>query len=92
MVIVEVFQPVDLKVTKLVDAPVWFEGDEFTYTIRVENIGNTAATAVVVVDKLPDGLRYVSSVSSQIPVTTQVKGQEITWNITQLLMEKSKPS
>jgi uncharacterized repeat protein (TIGR01451 family)/gliding motility-associated-like protein len=84
MVIVEVFQPVDLKVTKLVDAPVWFEGDEFTYTIRVENIGNTAATAVVVVDKLPDGLRYVSSGSSQIPVTTQVKGQEITWNITQL--------
>jgi uncharacterized repeat protein (TIGR01451 family)/gliding motility-associated-like protein len=84
MVIVKVFQPVDLSVTKLVEAPEWFEGDEFTYTIRVENIGMTAATAVVVTDKLPAGLRYVSSVSSQIPVTTQVSGQEITWNMTQL--------
>jgi uncharacterized repeat protein (TIGR01451 family)/gliding motility-associated-like protein len=84
MVIVEVFQPVDLRVTKLVEAPEWFEGDEFTYTIRVENAGKTAATAVVVTDKLPAGLRYVSSVSSQVSVTTQVSGQEITWNMTQL--------
>ena len=83
MVMVEVFQPVDLKVTKLVEAPEWFEGDEFTYTIRLENIGKTSASAVVLTDKLPEGLRYVSSVSSQIPVTTQVKGQEITWNMTQ---------
>jgi uncharacterized repeat protein (TIGR01451 family)/gliding motility-associated-like protein len=84
MVIVEVFQPVELKVTKFVEAPEWFEGDEFTYTIRVENTGKTTATAVVVKDNLPVGLRYVSSVSSQVPVTTQVTGQEITWNITQL--------
>jgi uncharacterized repeat protein (TIGR01451 family) len=84
MVMVEVYQPVDVKITKLVDAPEWFEGDEFTYTIRVENTGKTTATSVVVTDILPVGLRYVSSVSSQIPVTTVVKGQEITWNMTQL--------
>ncbi len=84
MAIVEVFLPVDLKVTKLVEAPEWFEGDEFTYTLRVENTGKTAATSVVVTDKLPIGLRYVSLVSSQIPVNTQVRGQEITFNITQL--------
>jgi uncharacterized repeat protein (TIGR01451 family)/gliding motility-associated-like protein len=84
MVIVEVFLPVDVKITKLVEAPEWFEGDEFTYTLRVENTGKTNATAVVVTDKLPVGLRYVSSVSSRIPVTTQVSGQEITWSMTQL--------
>uniref|UniRef100_UPI0040481754 tandem-95 repeat protein n=1 Tax=Algoriphagus sp. TaxID=1872435 RepID=UPI0040481754 len=84
MVMIEVFQPVDLKVTKSVEAPEWFEGDEFTYTLRVENTGKTAATSVVVTDMLPVGLRYVSLVSSQIPVTTQVRGQEITFNITQL--------
>jgi uncharacterized repeat protein (TIGR01451 family)/gliding motility-associated-like protein len=83
-VIIEVFEPVELRVTKLVEAPEWFEGDEFTYIIRVENRGKTTATNVVVTDKLPEGLRYVSSVSSQVPVTTQVTGQEITWNITQL--------
>jgi len=84
MVMIQVFLPVDLRVTKSVEAPEWFEGDEFTYTIRLENAGKTGATAVVLTDKLPEGLRYVSSVSSQIPVTTQVKGQEITWNMTQL--------
>ena len=84
MVMIEVFQPVDLKVTKSVEAPEWFEGDEFTYTLRVENTGKTAATSVVVTDMLPIGLRYVSLVSSQIPVTTQVRGQEITFNMTQL--------
>jgi gliding motility-associated-like protein len=83
-VIIEVFDPVDLSVTKLVEAPEWFEGDEFTYTIRVENRGKTTATNVVVTDKLPVGLRYVSSVSSLLPVTTQVTGQEITWTMTQL--------
>jgi gliding motility-associated-like protein len=84
MVMIQVFLPVDLRVTKSVEAPEWFEGDEFTYTIRLENAGKTSATAVVLTDNLPEGLRYVSSVSSQIPVTTQVKGQEITWNMTQL--------
>jgi uncharacterized repeat protein (TIGR01451 family)/gliding motility-associated-like protein len=84
MVMVEVFLPVDLKVTKSVEAPEWFEGDEFTYTLRVENTGKTPATSVVVTDMLPVGLRYVSLVSSQIPVTTQVRGQEINFNITQL--------
>ena len=88
-VIIEVFEPVELRVTKLVEAPEWFEGDEFTYTIRVENRGKTTATNVVVTDKLPEGLRYVSSVSSQIPVTTQVKGQEITWTMTQLPIASS---
>jgi len=84
MVIVQIFTPVDLKVTKFVEAPEWFEGDEFTYILRVENTGKTTATAVVVTDKLPVGLRYVSSVSSQTSVTTQVSGQQITWNMTQL--------
>jgi uncharacterized repeat protein (TIGR01451 family)/gliding motility-associated-like protein len=84
MVMIEVFQPVELRVTKSVEAPEWFEGDEFTYTLRLENTGKAPATAVVLTDMLPEGLRYVSSVSSKIPVTTQVKGQEITWNMTQL--------
>jgi uncharacterized repeat protein (TIGR01451 family) len=88
-VIIEVFEPVELRVTKLVEAPEWFEGDEFTYTIRVENRGKTTATNVVVTDKLPEGLRYVSSVSSLLPVTTQVTGQEITWTMTQLPIASS---
>jgi gliding motility-associated-like protein len=88
-VIIEVFDPVELRVTKLVEAPEWFEGDEFTYIIRVENRGKTTATNVVVTDKLPEGLRYVSSVSSLLPVTTQVTGQEITWTMTQLPIASS---
>ncbi|MFN5333023.1 MAG: gliding motility-associated C-terminal domain-containing protein, partial [Bacteroidota bacterium] len=84
LVFVEVYQGVNLRVTKFVEGPEWFEGDEFSYTIRIENNGTTTATSVVVLDKLPEGLRYVSSISSQIPVNAVVKGQEISWTIVQL--------
>jgi len=84
LVVVEVFQGVNLKISKYVDGPVWFEGDEFTYTLRVENNGNTAATGISVVDKLPNELRYVSSVSSPVPANVTIKGQEISWSMARL--------
>ncbi|WP_188444652.1 Ig-like domain-containing protein, partial [Belliella aquatica] len=82
--IVEVFHGVNLKITKLAEAEEWFEGDEFGFTMIVENNGQTDATAVEVIDLLPEGLRYVTSTVEGATAETQVNGQQITWTVASL--------
>jgi len=76
----------NLKVDKTSKDAQIFEGDEFTYEIRVSNIGSTPATNVEVVDNLPQNVTYLSntvvSVSSpQIQVSSTVTGSSITWKM-----------
>lgn len=48
-------------------------GDLITYTIRLNNTGPTAETAVTVTDTLPSGTTYVSGGT--------LNGQTVTWNL-----------
>lgn len=63
---------VDLSVTKTSNGVEIFEGDEFEYEIVVRNVGGTPATNVVVEDKLPGGVTYVSSRFESNPNGIQV--------------------
>jgi gliding motility-associated-like protein/uncharacterized repeat protein (TIGR01451 family) len=75
----------DLSVTKTSNEVEIYEGDEFEYFITVINQGATDATDVIVVDDLPAGVSYVSSVfasnNSEIEVSTSVQGRRVTWSI-----------
>lgn len=68
---------VDLSVTKTSNGVEIIEGDEFEYEIVVRNVGGTPATNVVVEDKLPGGVTYVSSRFVTNPNGIQIN-QEIT--------------
>ncbi len=57
-------QQADLMVTKSVDNPTPNVGTNVTFTIRVINNGPSTATAVVVNDKLPIGLGFISATPS----------------------------
>jgi uncharacterized repeat protein (TIGR01451 family)/gliding motility-associated-like protein len=81
IVIVEVFEGVDLSITKTVNNSTWYEGDEVEYVIKVVNVGNVVATGVEIKDVLSEGLRYVSSVVSDNKAITRVNGQEIVWTL-----------
>jgi uncharacterized repeat protein (TIGR01451 family) len=50
----------ELLVSKAADRGTALVGEDVTYTITVQNIGNGDATGVVLTDRLPDGLHYVS--------------------------------
>lgn len=59
------FVPVaDVVVTKSVDDPAPFVGDEVTFTVGVGNAGPDRADAVAVDDLLPEGLTFVSATPS----------------------------
>lgn len=51
----------DLALTKTIDKDKVSKNEQFTYTIRVSNSGPDQATGVVVSDKLPAGVTFVSS-------------------------------
>jgi gliding motility-associated-like protein/uncharacterized repeat protein (TIGR01451 family) len=72
---------VNLRINKKVELDTWYEGDEFEYTLTVQNNGTTDATDVEIYDKLPAGLVYVSSELTGSTATTTVNGQEIKWSI-----------
>lgn len=55
----------DLNLEKTVDVNNPNDGDVVTYTLTVTNKGPENATGIVVTDKLPDGLTFVSSTPSQ---------------------------
>ena len=57
---------VDLSVSKSVQPVVAAEGGTVTYTLQVENFGPQDATAVVLTDKLPTGVTYISSQPSEV--------------------------
>ncbi|RNI26228.1 T9SS type A sorting domain-containing protein [Rufibacter latericius] len=57
----------DVAVTNVITSPAkttYANGDEVTYTVTVTNIGPSAATNVVVTDKLPTSLTFVSATNS----------------------------
>jgi gliding motility-associated-like protein/uncharacterized repeat protein (TIGR01451 family) len=76
---------VDLKVTKTSNNVEIYEGDEFEYEIEISNVCEVDATNVTIVDQLPNGLSYVSSMVSEsnpsLEVNTSVTGSKITFNI-----------
>jgi uncharacterized repeat protein (TIGR01451 family)/gliding motility-associated-like protein len=84
---------VDLSVTKTSNGIEIYEGDEFEYEIEVNNIGETDAKNVVIVDDLPNGLSYISTKIAEsnplIKVETSVNGSKITYTIP-LFPAKSK--
>ena len=55
----------DIAVSKEVDKPTAFEGDEVTFTVTVVNGGPATATAVTVSDLLPVGLDLMTATPSQ---------------------------
>jgi uncharacterized repeat protein (TIGR01451 family) len=50
-------------------------GQDLTYTLNINNFGPSDATAVVLTDTLPAGVRYVSAASSQGTVPAQSNGK-----------------
>ena len=58
---VDVAQPADLAVTKIVSAPSAMEGGSLSFTIDVTNAGPATATGVEITDVLPSGVAYTSS-------------------------------
>ena len=59
---VEAFYRADLGVTKSDSADPVTVGDQFSYTVTVNNNGSDDATGVTVVDSLPSEVSYVSAV------------------------------
>jgi uncharacterized repeat protein (TIGR01451 family) len=55
----------DLELTKTANKTQVVSGNSLTYTLTLKNVGTAAATSVKVRDRLPAGLTYVSSTSSQ---------------------------
>ncbi|MCH8110082.1 MAG: DUF11 domain-containing protein, partial [Chloroflexi bacterium] len=55
-------QDVELIIVKIDDADPVVAGDDITYTIAVANTGDTDATGVFILDTLPDGVSFVSSI------------------------------
>ncbi|GGF33813.1 hypothetical protein GCM10011339_22510 [Echinicola rosea] len=52
---------VDMVISKTSEAAKIYQGDEFTYTIIVQNTGEGQATEVLIVDQLPELVSYVGS-------------------------------
>jgi len=51
---------IDLEVDKTVDNPQVGVGENVVFTVEVSNMGPFAATGVTVIDRLPEGLTYIS--------------------------------
>jgi uncharacterized repeat protein (TIGR01451 family) len=58
-------QGADLALAKTTDNPAPNEGESFTYTVTVTNLGPDAASGVEVTDLLPAGVTYASDTPSQ---------------------------
>ncbi|WP_310101774.1 gliding motility-associated C-terminal domain-containing protein, partial [Algoriphagus sp. 4150] len=69
----------DINITKTQDVTSVTPGGMVTYTIRLDNLGESIARGIVVTDTLPQGTMLVET----NPVAT-VNGDVITWNIESL--------
>ncbi|MBB2144863.1 T9SS type B sorting domain-containing protein [Pedobacter sp. LMG 31464] len=70
----------DLEVRKISEKRYVGPGEAFEYQISVQNNGNTDATGVVVIDKLPSNLKYIALTCEPIGNVTVVDNV-ITWKI-----------
>ncbi len=75
----------DLSIQKIVDNPSPYIGEDIAYTIKVTNIGPADASDVKILDKLPNGLIFVSYTS----VNGNYSSQKDVWDIKQLRNGKS---
>jgi uncharacterized repeat protein (TIGR01451 family)/gliding motility-associated-like protein len=84
---------VDLAVSKTSKGVEIFEGDEFDYEILVENVGETDASNVLVVDELPSQVTYLSSSFEpslpNLSAKVSVSGSKVTYTIDQLPAKSS---
>ncbi|QDH78822.1 DUF11 domain-containing protein [Echinicola soli] len=76
---------VDMAISKTSNAARIYQGDEFSYTITVQNNGEGTATGITIVDELPDLVGYVSSsylLSSEgMEPLLEQEGNTLRWNI-----------
>jgi uncharacterized repeat protein (TIGR01451 family) len=80
----------DLK--KTVNDPTPFYNDTVEYTLTIKNIANMTYTENLrVIDSLPNGLKYVKtvSISGAKLIKEVVNGQKITWTITNIAAKSS---
>ena len=77
--------PVDLKIAKTSNNVEIYQGNEFEYIIRIENVGMSEAENVKITDNLPLGLSFISSSftasSNEIEPETSNNGNQIAWDI-----------
>ncbi len=71
---------VDVQLTKIVDVQNVLVGDQVTYTLTLTNEGPDVATAIQVLDQLPTGLSYESS----IPSTGNYNAATGIWTLNQM--------
>ena len=76
---IEVKPVVDLTVVKTANVSAIHVGDKVSYNIVVTNNGPSNATNVIVVDELPNGLRFVSS-----NIECVVVDNKATWTVSKL--------
>ncbi len=76
---IEVKPVVNLTVVKTTNASDIYVGDRVSYNIVVKNNGPSNASNVIVVDELPNGLKFVSS-----DVDCVEDNGKVTWNISKL--------
>lgn len=78
----------DLAVTKTDSPDPVAVGATLTYTIQVANLGPQNATGVVVIDRLPNRMDFVSAVASS--GTCDRKGREVTCSVGDLAADATK--
>ncbi|MBC3541806.1 T9SS type A sorting domain-containing protein [Rufibacter sediminis] len=62
--LINVLPVAELAVTNTASAPTFYNGQETSFTVKVQNNGPDAATGVVIEDKLPAGLTFMSATAS----------------------------
>ncbi|MEJ8802336.1 T9SS type A sorting domain-containing protein [Pontibacter sp. H249] len=94
--LLDVLPVADLKVTHTVAPGPYYNNQNTTFTITLENVGPDAATGVTIEDKLPEGLTFVSATTSlgtYDPVTgIWTLGSDILPNEPQTLVLTVKPT
>lgn len=76
----------DLTIEKLVDKNVVVNGEDLTYTFRIENSGNIEATDVTIIDDLPTGFTIGSITSTTNGVTTSFEAGDYSLDLNNRLI------
>jgi uncharacterized repeat protein (TIGR01451 family)/gliding motility-associated-like protein len=76
---------VDLVLTKEVSASIVAKGRTFTYRLSVENISDTKATAVILTDTLPVGVKYNAATASKGNVSFDIAENAVVLEIDEIL-------